>query len=124
MATTVSDGVVGAMATDIARKNPESRAPTLLVNAVQVTSESHIEDDIRIAAHRAGLRCTRVLTRLAPEAAGWRDRLAEIEDWGSDQELAGTWEVIDGLGVEEVRESGFDTSRLVSKRERANGGRE
>ena len=122
MATTISDGMVGAMATDIARNKPDSRAPTLLVNATGMTQEteqgyaglirtlvlhlpvdfydlldSESKADIIEAAERAGVACEGgVQQRLAPEAQGWRDRLAELEDWGSDQELAGTWEVIDG----------------------------
>ncbi len=116
----VSDGEVGAMALFIARKNPESPAPRLLSNAVSLTVEeegeytgwhevlyvrlpldfyelwtAQVASDVTVAAQQAGFDVSYSNAILGAEAEDWRDRLAQLEDWGPETEPSGTWEVID-----------------------------
>ena len=115
-----SDGEVGAMAMLIAKSEPGSPAPRLLTNVhsmekgydhigydqievikVQVpldfydSWDSDVKGVILKAARHIGHAPNRVNVFLAPESDGWRDRLAQVEDWGPETKPSGSWEVID-----------------------------
>jgi hypothetical protein len=140
----VSDSIVGAIALDIAKNGSSEVATALLSNAVQVrTSREYVGGSYRYyltlllpldymdmldgevskqivhAAKRAGLSCTSVRQRLAPAATGWRDHLAELEDWASGELLKDAWVVID----ERVSELKALFSRSVTPDDLADVGR-
>jgi len=74
---------------------------------------------IKIAAPRAGVDCDVVTQRLAPAAEGWRDKLAELEDWGQPSGIEDEWAVIN----ERVTELKALFSRSVTPDDLADIGR-
>lgn len=115
------DELVGAIALDVVRKGSSPLAATLLANAKSVEAQlkwvdqyedyrsvvtlvlpldymDQLDDQarraIRAAAERADISCDLVQQRLAPAAPGWRDKLAEIEDWGAVPHVDDRWVVI------------------------------
>lgn len=134
------------MALDIAKNDSNPLAVRLLSEAVSVETTSRdayrssqlgltlvlpldfidlIDDDaaraIARAAQRAGIDHYHeyVAQQLAPAADGWRDRLAELEDWGDGASLAGEWAVIN----ERVHELRTLFQRAVTPADRADVGR-
>lgn len=145
----LDDGVVGAMAMDIAKRGSSPTAVRLLREATSViervqerrygyndTKWFHglvlelpldfmdVLDDgareaIAQAAARIAVPCDFVEERLAPAAKGWRDRLAELEDWGGGEKLDEDWAVIN----ERVYELRALYARAATPDERADVGR-
>lgn len=77
------------------------------------------ENAIRLAAHRADEWSAFVDARLAPVGDGWRDRLAELEDWADDGPLHDDWAVIN----ERVHELRSLFHRAITPDDRADVGR-
>lgn len=143
----IRDDVVGAMALDIAKRRTSELAVRLLREASAVLEASRNgyggrtqfgltlvlpldfmdllnEEAARAiceAARRAGIEYSHefVEEQLAPAAPGWRDRLAELEDWGSDSQLGNEWAVIN----ERVHELRNLFHRSITPDDRADVGR-
>ena len=142
----IQDNVVGAMALDIAKRGASELAVRLLRAATAVTKASRdgygetafgltlvlpldfmdqldtpAANAICEAARRAGIQEFNqfVDQQLAPAAPGWRDRLSELEDWGSESELGDDWTVIN----ERVHDLRNLFQRSITPDDRADVGR-